>query len=401
MTTIEFSLIPDAESDYQTIVRLMSDFKRETGIDVHLKRMEWGNAWQQLIGIATQGHGADISHVGSTWVSSLMTMNAVRPLPNHLISKIGGEQAFVHSTWTNVISEADRNIYGIPLSAYVYIVAYRKDLLAQAGVNSKTAFATPQALEESIQKLDALKAVENTWLMPIVPHPFNDLVHMAASWIWSSGGHIMDNRGKQVVFNSPAALAGLKSFISLLRRVPNTDYLGSDECMTALLEGKAAAVITDARALIEAVQNKRPNIENIGAASLMSIPWSGGGSVVVWRHTHGYPDRLEASYKLTEFLTRKQTMLELANNSYTLPSRTDALDELFPPDHALRPVMLQLISTGRSYRPIALWHRIEHQFGVELGAAAKELMKDPNADLDATITRTMNSLADRLNLTLG
>ena len=90
-------------------------------------------------------------------------------------------------------------------------MAYRKDLLAKAGLSSNTAFATPHALEESIQKLDALKAVESTWLMPIVPHPFNDLVHMAASWIWSSGGHIMDNRGKQVVFNSPAALAGLKS----------------------------------------------------------------------------------------------------------------------------------------------------------------------------------------------
>ena len=82
------------------------------------------------------------------------------------------------------------------------------------------------------------------------------------------------------------------------------------------------------------------------------------------------PDRLEASYKLAEFLVRKQTMLELASNSYTLPARTDALDELFPPDHILRPVMLQLISTGRSYRTIALWHRIEHQFGVELGEAA-------------------------------
>jgi multiple sugar transport system substrate-binding protein len=400
MTTIEFSLIPDAESDFQTIVRLMADFKRSTGIDVNLKRMEWGDSWQQLISIATQGHGADISHVGSTWVSSLMTMNAVRPIPNHLISKIGSEQAFVHSTWTNVTSEEDRNVYGIPLSAYVYIVAYRKDLLEQAGLNSKTAFATPQALEESIQKLDALKAVENTWLMPIVPHPFNDLVHMAASWIWSSGGHIMDNRGKQVVFNSPAALAGLKSFLGLMRRTPATDYLGADQCMDALISGKVAAVITDARALIVALQNN-PNLENIGAASLMSIPWSGGGSVVVWRHTHGYPDRLEASYKLVEFLARKQTMLNLAGNSYTLPSRTDALDELFPPDHALRPVMLQLISTGRSYRPIALWHRIEHQFGVELGAVAKELMQKPELDLDTAVTRTMNSLADRLNLTLG
>ena len=401
MTTLEFSLIPDAESDYQTIERLMVDFKRETGIEVHLKRMEWDNAWPQLIAIATQGQGADISHVGSTWVSSLMTMNSVSPIPNQLISKIGGEQAFIHSTWKNVTSEEDRNVYGIPLSAYVYIVAYRKDLLARVELKGSIAFATPHALEETVHKLDALHAVENTWLMPVVPHPFNDLVHMAASWIWSSGGHIMDNRGKQVVFNSPAALAGLKSFLSLLRRVPNTDYLGSDQCMNALLEGKAAAVFTDARALIDAIQTNQPNIENIAAASLMSIPWSGGGSVVIWRHTHGYPDRLEASYKLAEFLARKQIMLDLGRNSYTLPSRTDALDELLPSDHVLRPVMLQLISTGHSYRPIALWHRIEYQLGVELGAVAKELMQNPNLDLDTAVTNAMNSLADRLNLTLG
>lgn len=211
----------------------------------------------------------------------------------------------------------------------------------------------------------------------------------------------MDNRGKQVLFNSPAALAGLKSFLRLLRHVPDTDYLGSDECMRALLEGRASAVITDARALNTAVQNKAPNVENIGAASLMSIPWSGGGSLVIWRHTYGYPDRLDAAYKLMEFMTRKQTMMELANNSYTLPSRTDALDELFPPDHVLRPVMLQLISTGRSYRPIALWHRIEHQFGAELGAVAKQIMQDRSLDLDSTLEEAMDSLAHRLNLTLG
>ena len=401
MTSIDFSLIPDAEAGYETIVRLVSAFKRETEIDVNLKRMEWGDAWPQLIGISTNGQGADISHVGSTWVSSLMTMNALRPIPAHLISKIGGDQAFVHSTWANVVAEQDRQPYGIPLSAYVYVVAYRKDLLQKAGLNSSTAFATPQALAESVRRLESLNATEVAWLMPIVPHPFNDLVHMAASWIWSSGGHIMDNRGKQVLFNSPAALTGLKSFISLLRRVPNEGYLGADMCMEALLNGRAAAVITDAASLLAAIENKSPNIENIGAASLMSIPWSGGGSIVIWRHTYGYPDRLEASYKLAEFLVRKQSMLDLASNSYALPARTDALDELFPPDHILRPVMLQLISTGRSYRTIALWHRIEHQFGVELAHAVNQLLKDPNADLDTTVTQAMNSLAERLNLTLG
>ena len=236
--------------------------------------------------------------------------------------------------------------------------------------------------------------------MPVVPHPFNDFVHMAASWIWSSGGDIMDNRGKQVLFNSPSALSGLKSFLRLLRQVPDSE-LGSDECMSALLEGRAAAVVTDARALNTAIQNKAPNVENIGAASLMSIPWSGGGSLVIWRHTYGFPDRLDAAYKLVEFLVRKKTMMELANNCYTLPARTDALDEIFPPDHALRPVMLQLVSTGRSYRPIALWHRIEYQFGAELGNVIKTLMNNQTLDLDSTVEEAMDSLAYRLNLTLG
>lgn len=401
MTTIEFSLIPDADNDYETVSRLLVDFRRETGIQVNLKRMEWGNAWSQLIGIATQGQGVDISHVGSTWVSSLMTMNALRPIPSHIINKLGGEQAFVHSTWTSVVAEDDRHAYGIPLSSYVYIVAYRKDQLQQAGLNGATAFATPNALEDSVNRLETLKAAEHGWLMPVVPHPFNDFVHMAASWIWSSGGSLMDNRGKQVVFNSPAALAGLASFLRLLRHIPPTDYLGADECMNALLSGQASAVITDARALNTAIHNKAPGIENIAAASLMSIPWSGGGSLVVWRHTHGYPDRLEASYKLIEFITRKHSMMELANNCYTLPSRTDALDELFPPDHTLRPVMLQLISTGRSYRAIALWHRIEHQFGAELGLVAKNIMKDHSLDIESTLHEAMDSLAYRLNLTLG
>jgi multiple sugar transport system substrate-binding protein len=363
--------------------------------------MGWGNAWPQLIGIATQGHGVDISHIGSTWVSSLMVMNSLRPIPSNVVSKIGGAQTFVHSTWTSVVAEEDRNIYGVPWSSYLYIVAYRKDLLQQAGLNPNSAFATPQAFEESVRKLEELRSVETAFLMPIAPPPFNDFVHMAASFIWSSGGDITDNRGKQVVFNSPASLAGLTSFLRLLRRVPNTGYFGADNCMASLLEGKAAAVITDARAFHAAIQNKAPNIENMGAASLMSIPWSGGGSFVVWRHTHGYPDRLEASLNLLEFLVRKKSMLELAGEAFALPSRTDALDELFPLDHPLRPVMLQFISTGRSYRPIPLWHRIEHQFGVELGEVIAKLMNDSSAEIDSTVTRAMNSVADRLNLTLG
>ncbi len=82
--------------------------------------------------------------------------------------------------------------------------------------------------KKRIRKLEELNCAEHAWLMPYVPFPFNDFVHTAASWVWSSGGHLLDNRGKQVLFDSPATLAGLKSYFKLLRRLPNVEHLGAD-----------------------------------------------------------------------------------------------------------------------------------------------------------------------------
>jgi len=401
MAAIEFTAIPDSDEDYKLQLELLADFRKQTGIEVRLTRMEWPNAWQQLINISTQGQGADISHVGSTWVSSLVSMNALRPISSHILTKIGSEESFIHSTWESAKMEGDRNAWALPLSAYTSAIAYRRDLLAQAGLDGAVAFATPFALEETIRKLEELNCAEHAWLMPYVPYPFNDFVHTAASWIWSSGGHLLDNRGKQVLFDSPATLAGLKAYFKLLRRLPKVEFLNADRCMEMLMQGQAAAVLTDARSILTRIQGDTPEAKNIGTASLMSIPWSGGGNLVIWRHTYGFPDRLEAAFKLAEFLTRKSTMLEVGRRAQVLPARVDALDELIPLEHPLRPVMIQLVSSARTYRSIPLWRRIENQFGQELGVIAKELHENNEADVDELLAETMRGLTHRLNLTLG
>jgi ABC-type glycerol-3-phosphate transport system substrate-binding protein len=401
MTAIEFTTISDTDADYELQLELLASFKKETGIDVKLTRMDWSNAWQQLINISTHGQGADISHVGSTWVSSLVSMNSLRPIPSHVLTRIGTEDSFIHSTWQSVMMEDDRNAWALPLSAYTYAVAYRRDLLEQAGLDGTAAFATPFAFETTVDRLQERSVAEHAWLMPYVPFPFNDFVHTSASWIWSSGGHLLDNRGKQVLFNSPATLAGLKSYFKLLRRLPSVKRLGVDDCMNMLMQGKAAAVLTDSRYILAELHEDSPQVKNIGAASVMSIPWSGGGNLVIWRHTYGYPDRLEAAFKLAEFLTRKSTMLEVGRRAHILPARVDALDELIPSEHPLRPVMIQLVSSARTYRSIPLWRRIENQFGQELSEVAKTLFENKDSDLDALLSETMGGLTHRLNLTIG
>ena len=401
MVAIEFTAIPDSDEDNQLQLELLADFQKQTGIEVKFTRMDWSDAWQRLINISTHGQGADISHIGSTWVSSLVSMNSLRSIPAHIITKIGSPDSFVHSAWGSILMEEDRNAWGIPLSAYTYAIAYRRDLLEQAGLDGARAFATPFALEETVNKLEALNCAENAWLMPYVPFPYNDFVHTAASWVWSSGGHLLDNRGRQVLFDSPATLEGLKAYFKLLRRQSGVANLGTDECMQRLLVGRAAAVLTDARAILANLQEDTPATKNIGAASLMSTPWSGGGNLVIWRHTYGFPDRLEAAFKLADFLTRKSTMLEVGRRSHILPARVDALDELIPAEHPLRPVMIQLVTSSRAYRTIPLWRRIENQFGQELSVIAKKIFEDPDADLDVLLSEIMGQLTYRLNLTLG
>src|SRR5512143_3586355 len=92
MVAIEFTAIADTDAEYEFQLELLESFQKQAGIEVKLTRMQWSDAWQQLIDISTHGQGADISHVGSTWVSNLVSMNALRPIPPHLITKIGGEE---------------------------------------------------------------------------------------------------------------------------------------------------------------------------------------------------------------------------------------------------------------------------------------------------------------------
>ena len=45
MTVIEFTAIPDTDADYELQLELLAGFKKQTGIDVRLTRMEWSDAW--------------------------------------------------------------------------------------------------------------------------------------------------------------------------------------------------------------------------------------------------------------------------------------------------------------------------------------------------------------------
>ena len=53
MAAIEFSTIPDLDADYDLLLELLANFTKQTGIAVKPTRMQWTDAWQQVINIST------------------------------------------------------------------------------------------------------------------------------------------------------------------------------------------------------------------------------------------------------------------------------------------------------------------------------------------------------------
>jgi len=315
---------------------------------------------------------------------------------------MGGAKAFLPATWQSGVLFGDDRVWSIPWTGYTYVVCYRKDLLAESGIEEESAFGTGPALLSTIKKIRK-SSLEIPWLMPITPAPYSDLVHMAAAWIWEAGGAYIQETGEKVVFNEPAALCGLKAWMELYRMVPEAyAHLNQFESSSLFARGRAAVAVTDNRfaTTIAASDAEEVVKKNLGVAPLTRVPWYGGGSFVIWRNTQGYPDRERATVQLVKHLTGKQAESRWGREVGSLPARAEVLRELYPPRSPLYRALTQSSESGRTYRPVALWHRLEYQIAQELNLCLQEARQDMTKELDEILHAHLDPLAERLNLTL-
>jgi ABC-type glycerol-3-phosphate transport system substrate-binding protein len=331
-------------------------------------------------------------------------MNALRPFTRVDIEGMGGEKAFLAPTWHSGLLYGDERVWAIPWTGYTYVVCFRKDLLEQLGIDGETAFGTIESMASTVQKLEQ-SHFDIPWLMPSAPSPYSDLVHMAASWIWEAGGDYIriDESGEEIVFNSPEALRGLKAWLELYRVIPQAyASLNQFESSDLFARGRAAAVVADNRFASSVLSGGAEEIvqKNLGVAPLTSVPWYGGGSFVIWRHTQGYPERERAAVQLVKFLTDKAAELRWAKEVHSLPARVEVLLELYPSESPLNHAFTRASVWGRTYPAVPLWRRLEYQIAQGLNLCLHEARENPSMDLDKILHDQLDPLVGRLNLTL-
>ena len=392
---IVFSIIGEPTSD---LLILLDEFQQIRNVNIRVEKMNWEDAWAKLLAYALSGKTPDVSHVGSTWVSSLVGMNAVRKFTPQEVEAMGGAKIFVPPAWQSaVVNDA---VYSIPWSSFTFLVFYRSDHLNTSGISEDHAFDTEEDFLHTVEKLK-----RSNFASPLIlpsGKNFLDRVHIAASWVWGAGGDYFSQDGRRVLLNSPGTRFGLQLFYSLYRLMSSSDYkLDYEETLERFLQDSASVILADC-GFSNLIQQQNPQLaEKVGVHPLPGMPFVSGDNLIVWQDTRHSLDRERHALDLVSFLVSETAQKRFSRTMEQIPVRRDSFDVLQSPIKNMVPILKETFERGRSYKPIHLWSRYEQQLGFAFDDITNDVITKPNLPIESILEIHLSQLQQRFSLLIG
>jgi multiple sugar transport system substrate-binding protein len=392
MEELLLSVMPHANDSIAQIRPFLQQFEERHGVKVQVQLMDWNTGRSVLVRTALRHQGPDVSEVGTTWVADLIGMNVLRSFTRPELQLFGDSSAFVAPSWKTCQIVGDERVWAVPWLVEALIILYHRDLLQQAGLNSNMAFQSFEQIEHTCRQLQRQGLPAPIALPSRLERGM--VAYSLAGWIWDAGGDFCSFDGREVLFDRPEALAGLRRYYTLAQLYQPE---GAKQLELAGLNG----IFRNRQAAIAlAVQNVQVNRDEFSAeeqASWGSSPmpgdsFVGGSNLVIWSHTR--KERL--ALELVRFLTSLPVQTSFNHRVGMLPARLAVMNQ---PEYAKDPVYqvaLQAMSNARAIPSISLWGLLEDAFiGASLQAWTA-LAGHPEADVDQAIQAAFLPAARRV-----
>ncbi len=386
----------------------LSRFSDQAFLRVRHRQLDWATGWNSILQIGLYQKGPDVSEVGSTWLENLNEMRALRPFSISEINALGGESAFLAAAWPRERTtppvvmrpsqdvSARRTLASIPWIADTRLVHFRRDMMAKAGVHEAGAFSSPEALVDTLQRLQA-SGIE----YPLTMATGGLTLHNLACFIWGRGGAFRSADYRKMYITEAESRRGMVDYFKLHRfihpEVRRQGYAGADD---AFFNGQAAVLLSGQWVTVMMKEPNRPLpedvIRNYGCALPPGVPYVGGTHLVIWRHTLHDQDAL----RLLAHLTSPEVLMKIYRNTGNFPARATVLEaEPFNSDTDYQRV-IECIRTGRAFRTAHLWAGVEMRLSALCDQLWEDLFANPQLDLEGEIERRTSELASRLEKTL-
>jgi multiple sugar transport system substrate-binding protein len=370
---------------------------------VNVKRlhMDWNDSWNLLVQFGLNSRGPDVSEVGTTWLGSFHTMDALRPLAMGETALLGGENDFPPALWQACKVEGENLLFGIPWTLDLRVVLYRRDWLQKAGVDEATAFADSGHFSETLSRLQAAGHPSPLGLTTTETH--TRLSHDVACWVWSAGGNLRSDDGRRMMLMEPESRAGLEAYFGMKKFISlEMSGLTEIQVFEDFFAGKTAAAILPERAYLEVVTTTSnyvaPEVkENIGLAMLMQAPYIGGSALTIWRHSSDYQDSL----KLIQHLTSLESWQALSKIYPPYPpARLDALDKSPLAQMPCYPAVRKSLQNGRCFHSGYRWRGVEARLVSVIEQMWSDLRANPELNIASEVEKRFSDLCIRLEQTI-
>jgi multiple sugar transport system substrate-binding protein len=395
----------DPSGAMQTEIDAFNQVHPEIQIDAQV--VDWGSAFTRIQTGIQGGDAPCITQVGTTWVPGFTSMGGFRTFAPAEVAAMGGASNFVPASWATAGLAGSSDVTAVPWFADVRAIAYRKDILAQAGLTSQEAFKDWASFETTLAKVKQVAPD----VAPFVHPGKNDwnVWQNSSIWIWTSGGDLLTPDYTQAVFNSPAAVRGVSEFTSLYPKgltSSDTLELNSSQTDQKFGDGKAFSeiggpwLISDARTDPSKGGWSNDVVrQNLAFAEFPSGPggsytFVGGSNLAI---LNSCPNPAEA-VTFVQYLVSPESQVRYALNIGMLPATQSAQqDGNFVGDPLFQP-FLAAAAKGKTSAPIAQWGQIEPTLQEQLQAIWDDLANNKGQPLsDEQIKSRLDAAARAVN----
>jgi len=397
MTELIFSVMNYGPVTTEALQPLLQEFEQQSGVKVGLRLMEWDTGRYELSQIAIHHQGPDVSEIGQTWLSDLISMATLRPFYRSNLEKIGKKEEFLPVSWVNCTIPDDPTIWAVPWITDVFNIHYRKDLLQKAGIPEANAFQSYPAIDHTVEQLN-LSGVQVPIGLPLSFDRQTNL-HVAASWIWGAGGEFCTTDGKRVLFDQPQAVRGIVGYYRLLRHLsPEALRICHSQNYVELFHAGQAAVIFAPHSATLPSTLLLPEVrQNWGIAPFPNASWTGGSNLIIWKHSR----QERAALELVDFMTSSSFQSRFPPALGVLPCRIAAYASPGLKDDPVLQIQMQSLLSARTYTTFPLWGIVEDRLVQALQNIWEEYYANPSLDLEELVSRVIRAIAGRLNITLS
>lgn len=316
---------PEIELVTETLV---PQFEEATGIDVEVTFVDWGDLAPKLNSAFAAGTAPDVFGHGPAAAADLAANDRVMSLDDFVAEMPQEEQADLSAALTG--GQVDGTQYLMPLSISGQLIAYRADLLAEAGVDPE-GIASWDDLHTAAEALTVREGDRITRAGVLLGTAAIQRSLTFNALISAAGGELMSADGSTAEFAGPEGVEALTYFTDLYNGKDavadnlGNDYLNSAPAEQPLTTGAAAMTLLTSQAVSQIVA-ANPDLE-IGVLPALEFSqpaaFGGAGAGLFINADTAEPD---AAWDFIEFMTSSEISTAYAEGTGTIPIRASAAD---------------------------------------------------------------------------